>query len=85
MPTQIIAGKALECMGRLVHSYRKQWNIAQFCDCPEGLEANKAIEGSQSAAQSNGGATVTVTGSNGTIIKVSLVLSPRHPREQEFQ
>lgn len=41
MPTQIIAGKALECMERLVHSYRKQWNIVEFCDCPEG---NKSVE-----------------------------------------
>ena len=44
MPTQIIAGKALECMGRLVHSYRKQHSILQFCDCPEAIESNKTIE-----------------------------------------
>ena len=43
MPTQIIAGNALECMDRLVHSFRRQWNIVQFCDCPEALEANKSI------------------------------------------
>ena len=43
MPTQIIAGNALECMGHLVHSYRKQWNIVQFCDCPDAVESNKSI------------------------------------------
>jgi len=63
MPTQIIAGKALECLGRLVHTYRKQWNIAQFCDCPEG----KAIEASQTTTESNGGS--VSSGSNG-IVKV---------------
>ena len=65
MPTQIIAGKVLDCMSRLVHSFRRQWNIVQFCDCPEAIESNKAIEmaasssSSSSAATSNG---VKVTG-----------------------
>lgn len=55
MPTQIIAGRALECMGRLVHDYRKQWNITMFCDCPEGLEASKAVEAEKTvSAGSNG-------------------------------
>lgn len=67
MPTQIIAGKALECMGRLVHSYRKQWNIVQFCDCPEALEGNKAIEAAN--VETNGSVN---SGSNG-ICKVGLV------------
>ena len=53
MPTQIIAGNALECMGHLVHSYRKQWNIVQFCDCPEAIESNKSIQ-ALNAANSNG-------------------------------
>lgn len=55
-------------MGRLVHSYRKQWNIVQFCDCPEALEANKAIEAAN--VETNG--SVTNSGSNG-ICKVGLV------------
>jgi lysine-specific demethylase 3 len=52
MPTQIIAGKALECMERLVHSYRKQWNIAEFCDCPEG---KKSVETTESNGSVNNG------------------------------
>ena len=60
MPTQIIAGKALECMERLVHSYRKQWNIVEFCDCPEG---KKSVETTESNGSVN-------NGSNG-ICKVS--------------
>ena len=35
MPTQIIAGKALKHMNLLVHSYQKQWNVDQYCDCPK--------------------------------------------------
>jgi hypothetical protein len=57
MPTQIIPGNALECLGHLVHSFRKQWNIEQFCDCPEAAEGNAAIEaakGSNGNAISNG-------------------------------
>ena len=71
MPTQIIAGKALECMGRLVHSYRKQWSIAQFCDCPEGLESNKAIEATSANSETNGGVN---SASNG-ICKVVVFLN----------
>ena len=43
MTTQIIAGRALECMEIFVHSYRKKWNISQFCVCPEN-QSSKAIE-----------------------------------------
>lgn len=81
MPTQIIAGKALECMGRLVHSYRKQWNIVQFCDCPEGLEGNKAIENSQSAnlaVDSNG---ATASSSSNGVVKVCITQICARPRK----
>jgi len=72
MPTQIIAGKALECMGHLVHSYRRQHSIIQFCDCPEAIESNKAIE---AAAAVNSEANGTNGGgdSNG-ICKVHFIL-----------
>ena len=61
MPTQIIAGNALECMGHLVHSFRKLWGIEQFCNCPEAAEGNAAIE---AAKGSNGNGAVNA-GSNG--------------------
>ena len=58
-------------MGRLVHSYRKQWSIAQFCDCPEGLESNKAIEATSANSETNGGVN---SASNG-ICKVVVFLN----------
>ena len=64
MPTQIIAGNVLECMGHLVHSYRKQWNIVQFCDCAEALESNKSIQANSNSANTN--ATAGSNGSNGS-------------------
>jgi len=52
MLTQIIASKALKCMSHLVHSYRREHSIKQFCDCPEAIESNKAIEEEATAAAS---------------------------------
>ena len=55
MPTQIIAGKALECMERLVHSYRKQWNIVEFGDCPEGKKSVETMESNGSVNNGSNG------------------------------
>ena len=55
MLTQIIAGEALECMSQLVHSYRRQHSIKQFCDCPEAIESNKAIEEEEAAVAAASG------------------------------
>ena len=35
IPTQIIAGNALEHMGLLVQSYQKQWNVDKYSNCSE--------------------------------------------------
>ncbi|KAK7074250.1 Lysine-specific demethylase 3B [Halocaridina rubra] len=35
MLTQIISGNALLDLGQKVHEVRYQWNIPQYCDCPE--------------------------------------------------
>ena len=44
MPTQIIAERALEYMELLVHSYRKKFKIAQFCQCLENQKRRKVLE-----------------------------------------
>ena len=61
MPTQIIAGNALECLGRLVHTYRKEWTIAQFCDCPEGIASRTTTESTGGSVSSVSNGTVKVT------------------------
>ena len=74
MPTQIIAGKALECMGHLVHSFRRQWNIQQFCDCAEALRAGHAAAAAAvEPAGANGAAT---TNGIGKVRRLRLTLGP---------
>ena len=72
MPTQIIAGKALECMGHLVHSYRRQHSIIQFCDCPEAIESNKAIKAAAAANSENNG--TNYSGDSNGVCKVLFFL-----------
>lgn len=74
MPTQIIAGNVLDCMSRLVHSFRRQWNILQFCDCPEAIESNKIIELAANNSSGNGNSNGTNSSvSNGVAVKVTAV------------